>query len=184
VLVNQGPHDLDLLCLLAGLPAVVKARTRTALHPIETEDTVAALLEWESGALGSLHLSTAEADEPQRIELTGTAGRLRLRPGRLEVWRNALDMRAWANGPGDPYEPPAVDGPEVFTGEPPSHVALYRNFVAALEGAESLVASGASALAEVELANALLLSGRLGREVRLPLSAASGTGRSSGPSAR
>jgi len=33
VLVNQAPHDLDLLCLLAGLPARVVARTRTVLHP-------------------------------------------------------------------------------------------------------------------------------------------------------
>jgi predicted dehydrogenase len=179
VLVNQGPHDLDLLCLLAGLPAVVRARTRTALHPIETEDTVAALLEWESGTLGSLHLSTAEADEPQRLELTGTAGRLRLRLGRLDLWQNDLDMRQWARAAGDPYEPPAVSGPQVSTGQPPSHEALYRNFAAALAGEEPLVASGRSALAEVELASALLLSGRLGEEVRIPLSAASGTARSS-----
>jgi len=94
---------------------------------------------------------------------------MRLRPGRLEIWRNALDMRDWVGGPGDPYEPPAVEGPQVVSGEPPSHPELYRNFAAALGGGEPLVASGRSALPEVELANALLLSGRLGREVTLPL---------------
>ncbi|MDX6504355.1 MAG: hypothetical protein QOE29_1480 [Gaiellaceae bacterium] len=169
VLVNQGPHDLDLLCLLAGLPTRVVARTRTALHPIETEDTAAALLEWSDGALGSLHVSTAEADEPQRIELTGTAGRLRIRHGSLELWRNEDDMRDWVKGPGNPYEPPVTGGPLVFSGEPGSHTQLYRNLAAALAGTEPLVASGRSALAEVELASALLLSGRLGREVTLPL---------------
>jgi predicted dehydrogenase len=169
VLVNQGPHDLDVLCLLAGLPARVVARTRTALHPIETEDTAAALLEWSDGALGSLHISTVEADEPQRIELTGTGGRLRLRPGLLEVWRAETDMRDWVAGPGDPYEPPAASGPHAFSGEPGTHAALYRNFAAAIAGEEEPVASGASALAEVELANALLLSGRLGAAVSLPL---------------
>ncbi|MBO0684996.1 MAG: Gfo/Idh/MocA family oxidoreductase, partial [Candidatus Dormibacteraeota bacterium] len=58
VLVNQGQHDLDLLCHLAGAPARVAGWTRTRLHPVETEDTAEAMLEWAGGALGSIHIST------------------------------------------------------------------------------------------------------------------------------
>jgi predicted dehydrogenase len=169
VLVNQGPHDLDLLCLLAGLPARVTAVTRTVFQPIETEDTVAALLEWEDGALGTVHLSTVEADEEQRLELTGTQGRLRLLPGRLDVWRNDEDMRDWLGGDGDPYEPPQVNGPSGFRGEAGSHAALYRNLAAAIAGAEPLVAPAASAARSVELANALILSGATRESVQLPV---------------
>jgi predicted dehydrogenase len=169
VLLNQGPHDLDLLCLLAGLPARVTAVTQTRLHPIETEDTATALLEWEHGAVGTLHVSTAEADEPQRIELVGTAGRLRLQPGLLEVWRNDADMAAWARGDGDPYAPPAVTGPTMTLGAPGTHTALYANLECAIAGTEELVAPAASAALAVELANAVILSGAICEPVPLPL---------------
>ena len=58
VLLNQAPHELDLLCYLLGLPARVVAWTRTILHEIEVEDTIQAMLEWDNGTLGSIHIST------------------------------------------------------------------------------------------------------------------------------
>ena len=61
VLLNQAPHNLDLLVHLMGMPARVAAWTRTRIHPIETEDTVQAMFEWQNGAIGSLHVSTAES---------------------------------------------------------------------------------------------------------------------------
>ena len=108
VLINQGQHDLDLLCYLAGMPSRVVGSTRTRVHPIETEDTVAALVEWPRGAVGSIHLSTAEADEAERIELTGTAGRLRLLRGHLELFRNEVDFREYAASTDNPYAPPST----------------------------------------------------------------------------
>ena len=61
VLMNQAPHDLDLVCHLMGRPDGVVAWTRTTLHKIEVEDTATALLSWDGGATGYLHVSTAEA---------------------------------------------------------------------------------------------------------------------------
>jgi predicted dehydrogenase len=75
VLLNQGQHDLDLLTYLAGPPARVVGWARTRLHHIETEDSAVAMLEWASGALGTVHLSTCEVDVSQRLEFTGSAGR-------------------------------------------------------------------------------------------------------------
>jgi len=176
ILINQGQHDLDLLCLLAGRPARVIGRTRTRLHEVETEDTVEALAEWPGGAMGSIHISTAEADEPQRIELTGTAGRLRLTPGRLELWRGEVDFREYAASPGDPFGPPAVDHLPAFEaaaasggGRGAGHEAVYRNLAAAIAGEEPLLASAAEATAALELANAIILSSAIGAEVALPL---------------
>jgi predicted dehydrogenase len=91
ILINQGQHNLDTLCFVADQPSAVTAITRNAIHPTETEDTAHAMLRWANGAVGGVHLSSAEVDVPMRIEVTGTAGRLRVLPGRLEAYRNDMD---------------------------------------------------------------------------------------------
>ncbi|MBO3747803.1 Gfo/Idh/MocA family oxidoreductase [Streptosporangiaceae bacterium NEAU-GS5] len=169
VLVNQGQHDLDLLCLLAGRPAVVTARTRVVQHPLQTQDTAAALLEWPNGALGSLHVTTAAADLVQRIEITGTAGRLRLTPGRLDLWRSAADFRDYAVSGGDPYAPPEEDLLAPFDGGRGTHVDIYRDLDRALGEDRPPLAPGDSAVAPVELANAIQLSAHAHGDVRLPV---------------
>ena len=92
VLLNQAPHNLDLLCYLLGMPARLVAWARTTLHPIETEDTVQAMFEWPGGAIGSLHVSTAESGQPERIEILGTSGR-------LEITARQPPLRALRPGP-------------------------------------------------------------------------------------
>ena len=75
VLMNQGIHTIDLLLHLFGPVARVTGRMATRLHDIEVEDTAAALLEFESGALGVVEASTAAYPGfPRRIEVTGTKG--------------------------------------------------------------------------------------------------------------
>jgi predicted dehydrogenase len=169
ILINQGQHDLDLLCLLAGAPSRVVGWARTRLHDVETEDTVEAMVEWPNGAMGSVHVSTAEADESQRIEVTGTAGRLRLLPGRLEVTRSAVDFREFAASPGEPFGGPAEERLPDVTGTNGGHEEVYRNLVAAMAGEEPLLAPAAEAVVPLELANAIVLSSAEGAGVRLPL---------------
>ncbi len=169
ILINQGQHDLDALCFVAGQPATVSAVTRTAVHGTQTEDTAAALVQWPDGALGSVHLSSAELDEPQRIEVTGTAGRLCVRPGRLDVWYNDLDFRDFARSPGHPYTAMAARPQPGHPGEGGRHEEIYVNFRDALaEGAE-LIADAPSATGTLELAAAMMLSAHEGTTVRLPL---------------
>jgi predicted dehydrogenase len=167
ILFNQAQHDLDLVCHLVGAPAAVTARTRRAVHRVEADDTAAALLEWESGMLGSLHVSTAEADEPQRLEVTGTSGRLRLLPGRLEVVRTEPDFRAFAASDGDPFAAPATVVEPAGGGGGGTHTEIYRNLVAAIEHGEPLVAPAVEAADAVRLASAVVRSGRRRGEERL-----------------
>ena len=169
ILINQGQHDLDLLCWLLGPPATVVARTSSAMHGLEVEDTAAALLQWPGGALGAVRISSAERDESQRIELTGTRGRLRLTPGRLEVRRSEVDFREYAAADGDPYAPPADGATEIIEGGGGRHVELYRNLARAIAGEEPLLAPGHEAAAAVELANAIVMSAHLGGAVELPI---------------
>jgi hypothetical protein len=73
--MNQGIHFVDLLLSVMGPVKNVVARTRTAAHAIEVEDQGAALLEFESGALGVIQASTAfYPGLPARLEIHGTQG--------------------------------------------------------------------------------------------------------------
>jgi predicted dehydrogenase len=169
VLLNQGQHDLDLLCHLAGPPARVAGWTRTRLHRIEAEDTAHAMLEWPNGAIGSVHLSTVEVDMGQRIELTGTAGRLRLTPGKLETAANGVDFREFAASTGDPFGAVPAGPVQEFGGGGGDHADLYRDLADALAANRPPIAPGSEAAAALELANAIIYSSRTGSEVSLPL---------------
>jgi len=83
-LINQGIHTVDLLLWLLGDVRRVQAAMRTSLHTIEGEDTLAALLEFENGALGVLQTATSIfPGYPRRIELTGSEGTAILEHDRL-----------------------------------------------------------------------------------------------------
>lgn len=74
-LMNQGIHTVDLLLWLGGAVTAVQARTATLFHAIEVEDTAAAVLEFASGALGTVFATTAAYPGwPRRITVTGTEG--------------------------------------------------------------------------------------------------------------
>jgi len=76
-LMNQGIHTLDLLVWLLGPVTRVTGRTATRLHKIEVEDTAVGLLEFASGALGTIEATTAAFPGfPRRLEITGTKGSL------------------------------------------------------------------------------------------------------------
>jgi UDP-N-acetyl-2-amino-2-deoxyglucuronate dehydrogenase len=83
-LINQAIHTVDLLLWLCGEVAAVQAVRRTALHKIETEDTLVALLEFKNGAIGSFQAATsAFPGYPRRVELTGSEGTIVVEHDRL-----------------------------------------------------------------------------------------------------
>lgn len=57
-LMNQGIHGVDILRFLLGDAKVLQGRAKTMYHNIEVEDTAAALLEFDNGALGVIEAST------------------------------------------------------------------------------------------------------------------------------
>jgi UDP-N-acetyl-2-amino-2-deoxyglucuronate dehydrogenase len=74
-LVNQGIHTVDLLLWLLGPVTRVHGLTATRLHAIEAEDVALALLQFESGAVGTLEATTvAWPGYPRRVEISGTEG--------------------------------------------------------------------------------------------------------------
>jgi predicted dehydrogenase len=170
VLMNQAPHNLDLVCHLMGQPTVVFAWTRTNLHKIETEDTVHAICEWENGAQGSIHVSTAEAGRPERLEIVGTAGFVQILDGALS-WK-VLDpdfadvARSSPEALPEIIATPAELAREAGEG---NHLDIYRNFHDAILNGVPLVADGVEGLMSLELANAMIQSGQTSKPVSLPV---------------
>src|SRR5437762_1764882 len=71
VLINQCPHNLDLMQWIVGMmPSRVTAVVGIGkMHPIETEDEVSAILEYSNGAVGHFVTSTGEAPGTNGLEL-------------------------------------------------------------------------------------------------------------------
>lgn len=170
VLMNQAPHNLDLACYLAGRPSRLVAWTRTRLQPIEAEDTAHAMLEWPGGAMGTIHVSTAEADTGDRIELLGTGGRLVIRLGSLEAERFEPDLRQHVAETDVLWSSPAAQPvPVTLAPSEADHAAVYRDLHAAILTGSPLRSDGAQGRLSLELANAITLSSQRSVSVDLPL---------------
>jgi predicted dehydrogenase len=170
LLMNQSPHDLDMLCYLVGMPDRVFAWTRTQMHAIETEDTALAMLSWPNGAMGTFHASTAEAGLPQRFEILGTGGVVRLNGNQLTFERFETELREYVATSTEHYRAPALKAEPIELGDGKgNHQAIYENFHAAILHGEPLAADGLSARQGLELANAMIYSSHTDTEVTLPL---------------
>lgn len=76
-MMNQGIHTVDLLQWLAGNVASLQGKARNVLRNIEVEDTAITMLEYESGAMGVLEITTtAFKGKGMRIEIYGERGSL------------------------------------------------------------------------------------------------------------
>jgi predicted dehydrogenase len=87
-LVNQAIHQVDLLLHLIGaVDEVFGFWQKGALHKIESEDNVCALLKYASGATGVVQAATALwPGYPERIEIHGTKGSAIVTGDQLTAW--------------------------------------------------------------------------------------------------
>jgi len=171
VLLNQSPHITDLFLSLTGLPAWVQGFTAAAMHDIEVEDCAQALLRFAGGGFGYLYCSTIEPGPAQSIEVYGDRGKIIYRDGAVKHYRFKRPVREFTKNNTEMWGkleceevPLAVEGQSGG-----GHVDVMRNFARHILAGEELVCDGRSAAAQVELANAIIYSGRTGKPVDLPL---------------
>jgi predicted dehydrogenase len=171
VLINQGPHQLDLWCWLFGLPARVRAFCHFGkYHAIDVEDDVTAYLEMPDGATGTFIISTGEAPGTSRLEIAADRGRLVYEAGQLRFTRNEIPAPEFSRTTQDIFGvPPTWEISIPVTGNDGQHLEILQNFTDAIRNRAPLIAPGAEGLASVELANAMLLSTWLDRTIELPL---------------
>ncbi len=86
VLLNQCPHNLDLIQWMCGLPKNVQAFCKEGhFHEIEVEDDVTAFFEWENGATGTFITSTGDAPGVNRLEITLEEAMIVCEKGKLKI---------------------------------------------------------------------------------------------------
>ena len=170
VLLNQCPHQLDLLQWLFGLPVKVQAHCHTGKwHDIEVEDDVTAYLEFESGATGVFVTSTGDAPGTNRLEADGTRGKAVIEDDVLTFRRNAEDSLSWSRSCPEGFRKPESEPVPVKTdGQNPQHPAVLNAFAAHILRGEPIVADGREGLRGLTLSNAMHLSSWLGTEVAVP----------------
>ncbi len=84
-LMNQGIHGIDMLMYIMGDIKNVKGKIRTLVHDIEVEDSAVAVVEFASGALGTIEASTcAYPGFDRRIEIHGDKGYVYLKENVIE----------------------------------------------------------------------------------------------------
>ena len=87
-LITQAIHQIDLLLNLIGPVTRVYGEWQLgALHQIESEDVVSAILRYASGATGVIQASTAfSPGYPERIEIHGVKGSAVITGDKLTTW--------------------------------------------------------------------------------------------------
>lgn len=153
VFANQASHHVDLLQWFLGQPRSVFAQGRAALVKIETEDTGAAVINFENGAIGIVEATTAT----RPVDLEGSVSVLG-ENGTVEIGGFAANkIKTWR------FEQPAPDDQEIiekFHENPPNvygfgHIAYLNHLVdAIMHGAPSLV-DGLEGRKSVELLTAI-----------------------------
>src|SRR5690349_3161068 len=87
-LINQAIHQIDILRWLAGPVSTVIANWQLgAVHKIESEDVINAMLTFQNGALGIVQASTAFwPGYSERVEIHGSKGTAVITGDKLTTW--------------------------------------------------------------------------------------------------
>ena len=86
-LMNQGIHGIDILLSVMGKVRSVHGLTRTLARNIETEDTAAAIVEYECGALGLIQGTTSVyPGYPRNFVVSGTKGTVGITENTFSEW--------------------------------------------------------------------------------------------------
>ncbi len=171
VLMNQCPHQLDLLQWICGMPVKVHSFVHCGKwHDIETEDDVTAYMEFENGATGVFVTSTGDACGSNRLEIQMDKARFIVENDTLSITVYDIAEPEFTKTTAEPFGVPNFTKTE-YTGEllPMPHAIVAKAWADKIRGEGELIADGREGLNGTMLSNAIQLSAFLKREVVLPI---------------
>ncbi|MBU4486682.1 MAG: Gfo/Idh/MocA family oxidoreductase [Candidatus Delongbacteria bacterium] len=166
VLANQASHHIDLLEWMLGTPVSVMAKTETFLADIEVDDTAAAIITFENGAMGIVEATTAT----RPVDLEGSISILGQK-GTVVIGGFAVNkMETW-NFTGQSKE----DRDKIlkeFAENPPNvygfgHIRYIEHVLNCIENNKQALVDGLEGRKSLELINAIYESAETGKEVNL-----------------
>ncbi len=168
VLINQAPHNLDILQWICGMPHEVYARCNEGkYHHIEVEDDVTLMARYANCAEAVFITSTGEFPGTNRLEISGTGGKLVIENGKLMHTKLSMDEREYRFS--DDAAKNEITVTEYTDEKQNGHIAILKNFAAHILSGEVLIAPGYDAINELTLSNAAYLSAWTGKEITLPM---------------
>lgn len=169
-LLNQCPHNLDLLQWICGMPISVQGFCHEGkYHPIEVEDEVTAYMEFENGATGVFIASTGEAPGINRLEISLEDALLICEKGELKVCELGFHEAEYRQTATDVFR--KLEGKWqtlAKEGENTQYVDVLQNFADAIIQGTPLIAEGSEGSKSLLLSNAIYLSSWQRRMVMIP----------------
>ncbi len=169
VLLNQCPHQLDLLAWLCGMPEEIYAKCSVAQwHDVEIEDDVIAIFKYKNGAMGSFITSTGINPGTDRLEIATDRGTIIVENDKIRI--NELNTSlAEYTGVNQPPIQVAEINYEIQEPKVEGHSMMLNAFASAILRGTELVADGQDGLNELTLSNAMYLSSWTDSTVKLPI---------------
>jgi predicted dehydrogenase len=165
-LISQAIHQVDVLLSLVGAVDEVFGYWRLgAIHKIESEDLVCAVMHYASGALGVMQAATALwPGYPERVEIHGTKGSAIVTGDQLTTW----DVRD------DEGEPAPLSLEAKSGASDPMAISLtpferqLADFGEACKAGRAPASSGMEGYRALQLVRGIYTSCAEGRKVRIP----------------
>ena len=159
-LMNQAIHTVDLVQWMFGPVARVSAAVATRVHDIDVEDTAAAVIQFASGALGTIEAATSlYPGYPRRLEVTGSEGTVVLEDDKIV----RLDLRTpGAQGSAAPAvsTPPPENVASPVVSDASAHQRVIEDFIRAIRENTVPSTDGREARRSVELVEMIYAAAR------------------------
>ncbi len=174
VLLNQAPHNLDIWQWICGMPKSITAFCDVGkYHDIEVEDDITIFTRYENGATGTFITSTGEYPGTNRLEISGSKGKIVIENKTLKWWKLNTDEREVCENSTDGFVNVDTEYTEITQqDEETAHKGILQNFTNAILHGEELISKGTDGIFELTISNAAYLSSWHGnKEISLPFDA-------------
>lgn len=171
VLLNQCPHNLDLLQWICGMPESIRAFCHEGKwHDIEVEDDVTAYFEYSNKATGVFITSTGDAPGTNRFEIDLEKAKIVSEHGKLMIYELKENEREFCFSTTEGFAQPEGEWIEVETpGDNSQHIGVLKAFAKAILNKTPLIADGSEGINGLTLSNAMHLSSWLDKKITLPI---------------
>ena len=174
VLINQCPHNIDIMQWIVGMPIKVTANCYYGkYHDIEVEDDVTAFFEYPNGATGALFTSTGENPGTNRLEISCDKAKIVIENGKLSLWKYNIPETEYRNYTSAEYKTVSCEYSEYIPDkdEKSAHNQILQNFVNNILFGEELISPGYDGIKGLSVSNAIHLSDWTKSPVTLPIDA-------------
>lgn len=171
MMVNQNPHFLDMWNWFFGLPDQVYASMEFGRYnDFLVDDAIDLQLFYDNGFHGTFISATGEAPGINRLEIWGSKGRLTMESNKITFAENQPSIEEFARTNTEKFAKiPYTVHEDIFDQQVNPYGIIMNNFADHLLHGVPLLTTGRDGLRQVQLANAVYVSGWEERKVAIPV---------------